>query len=335
VREPQPTRENTAGVNVAWGECLYRLLSPRILPTSVGWRYALAVLLVSAVALLRRALVPWMGAGSGSDLTLAAVIVITVWLGIGPGLLAVLVGNLVEGFMVDPRGPALGRLLPNLLLGVLTCALVHALRAAQLKARRREEDAVAEAAVRKCVAEALGESERRLRELFDSMLEAYCVIEMIFDENGVAVDFRYQETNPAFVRHAGQPMAGRRIKEIVPNVEQFWLDEYGRVALTGQPVELEHVVAGLGEQWFHTSAFRVGGSESRKVGVVFENITKRKQAEEVLREGEHRFRILAETMLQGHANDDLVGRGIPHLRARSRGAISHVRRDAGQVHSSR
>ncbi len=123
------------------------------------------------------------------------------------------------------------------------------------------------------------ESEGKFRGLFESMIEAYCVIEMIFDDGGRPVDFLYVETNPAFDGQATMPMLGRRIRDLVPDFEQFWIDQYGHVALTGEPVRLEHVVAGLGDQWFHTSAFRIGGDESRRVGVLFENITARKRAE--------------------------------------------------------
>ena len=59
-------------------------------------------------------------------------------------------------------------------------------------------------------------------------------------------------------------------------------------------MELEHVVAGLGNQWFHTAAYRVGGEGSHRVAVVFENITERKQAEQALRESEERLRLATE-----------------------------------------
>jgi PAS domain-containing protein len=67
--------------------------------------------------------------------------------------------------------------------------------------------------------------------------------------------------------------------------------------LTGEPVELEHVVAGLGGQWFHTSAFRIGGEDSRRIGVGFENIIERKRSEAALRESEAKLRAVIEEAL--------------------------------------
>lgn len=128
----------------------------------------------------------------------------------------------------------------------------------------------------------LSRSEEKYRNLFESMEDAFCIIEMIFDEKNNPVDFRYLETNHAFLRHTGKPMLGKTIREMVPDFEQFWMDAYGKVALTGQPVKLEHIVKGLGDQWFQTSAVRVGGADSRQVAVVFSNITERKHTEERL-----------------------------------------------------
>ncbi len=163
---------------------------------------------------------------------------------------------------------------------------------------------------------ALQESQERYRELFDSLIEAYCVIEVIFDDGGKAVDFRYLETNPAFVRQSTEPMLGKRIKEIVPEVEPFWLDHYGRVATTGEPARFEHAVAGLGNQVFRTSAFRVGGSDSRRVAIAFENITEKKRAEEALTESETRYRTLFESMSEGFCIIEAIlddnGRGVDH-----------------------
>ena len=142
--------------------------------------------------------------------------------------------------------------------------------------------------------EALRKSEEKYRSLFNSILDAFCIIEMIFNEKEEPIDWIYVETNPAFSKHATVEMKGKRISEIVPEMEEFWLEKYGGVAKTGQPVQLEHIVKGLGNQWFQTSAFSHGPKDSNRVAVLFRNITERKQAEEKIKESESRFHTMAD-----------------------------------------
>lgn len=139
--------------------------------------------------------------------------------------------------------------------------------------------AASDITVRKAQEEALRESEAKYRNLFESMTEGYAVLELIFDGAGSPVDFLYLETNPAFTVHATRPMKGRRIREMIPDFDQSWIDQYGHVARTGEPLAFEHVFAWLGDQWFRTSAFRVGDAASHRVGVLFENVTERKRQE--------------------------------------------------------
>jgi PAS domain S-box-containing protein len=68
-------------------------------------------------------------------------------------------------------------------------------------------------------------SEERYRTLFNSIDEGFCVLEMIFDESGKAVDWRYLEVNPAFEKHNGLLNApGKTVRELLPNLEQHWFD---------------------------------------------------------------------------------------------------------------
>lgn len=140
----------------------------------------------------------------------------------------------------------------------------------------------------------LYKSEEKYRSLFNSIHDAFCIIEMIFDEKGKPIDWIYLETNLAFLQHATVEMKGKRISEIVPEMETIWLEKYGGVAKTGKSVQLEHMVKELGNQWFQTSAFSHGTQGSNRVAVIFSNITERKQAEEKLRESESRFRSIAD-----------------------------------------
>lgn len=53
--------------------------------------------------------------------------------------------------------------------------------------------------------DALSESEERYRTLFESMDEAYAVVDVLKDEAGAWVDFRFVEVNPAFIAHTSMP----------------------------------------------------------------------------------------------------------------------------------
>ncbi|HVK18909.1 MAG TPA: PAS domain S-box protein [Fimbriiglobus sp.] len=131
---------------------------------------------------------------------------------------------------------------------------------------------------------ALRDSEERYRNLFNSMDEGYCIIEMIFDEHEKPVDYRFLEVNPAFEKQSGMhDVIGKRMLEFVSDIEETWLANYGNAALTGTPTRFANEYKTL-DRWFDVYAFKVGGRDSRRVAVLFTNITERKQAEKQMRE---------------------------------------------------
>ncbi len=140
----------------------------------------------------------------------------------------------------------------------------------------------------------LYKSEDKYLWLFNSIHDAFCIIEMIFDEKENPIDWIYVETNPAFLQHATVEFKGKRISEIMPEIEAFWLEKYGSVAKTGEPVKVENIVKELGSQWFQTSAFSYGTQGSNCIGIIYRNITESKQAEEKLKESESRFRNMTD-----------------------------------------
>ncbi len=128
--------------------------------------------------------------------------------------------------------------------------------------------------------EALTESEEKYRTLFHSIDEGFCTIKVLFDEGGKPVDYRFLDTNPAFEKQTGlKDVAGKTMRELTPGHEQYWYDLYGRVAQTGEPADVEHPAEAL-ERIYDVYAYRVGNPEEHKVGVLFNDITERKKAEE-------------------------------------------------------
>ena len=160
---------------------------------------------------------------------------------------------------------------------------------------------------RKRVTEALRESEERYRTLFTSMDEGYCIMEMLFDEHDKPVDYRFLEVNPSFEQQCGLHHAtGKRIREFYPNLEEYWFELYGNVALTGEPVRYVNEAKTMEGRWFDVYAFRVGGRDSRKVAVLFTDVKQRKEAEAALRESEERYRNLFNSIDEGFCVIEMI-----------------------------
>ena len=146
--------------------------------------------------------------------------------------------------------------------------------------------------VRKLAENAMRESEERYRKLFNSMDEGFCIIDIVFNDQAQAVDCRFLEVNPAFSVQTGMHgIAGKRLREFAPDHQAGWLETCGEVALTGQPIRFTHDEKAL-DLKFDSYAARLGGAESRKVAIVFNNITERARAAEALLQSEQRFRAL-------------------------------------------
>jgi PAS domain S-box-containing protein len=148
---------------------------------------------------------------------------------------------------------------------------------------------------RKVAEEALRRAEERNRNLLESMDQGFSVIEMIYDDDGEALDYRFLEVNPTFERHTGLRNAvGKTAMELVPELEREWFRIYGQVAETGAPYQFEQGSEAMG-RWFEVDAVRVGGEGSRKVALLFTDITQRKEAGERLRKAREE---LAESQLR-------------------------------------
>jgi len=139
--------------------------------------------------------------------------------------------------------------------------------------------------------DALRQSEERYRTLFETMLEGFCIIEVVFDAEKKPVDYCFLDINPAFERQTGLHNAkGKLMRELAPAHEKHWFEIYGKVAMTGEPARFENEARAL-NRWFDVSAVRVGGPESRKVAILFSDISKRKYAEEALKKSHDELEI--------------------------------------------
>ena len=139
---------------------------------------------------------------------------------------------------------------------------------------------------RKDAEDALRKSEMKYRTLFDSIDEGFSICELIVDEEGKPCDFRWLEVNPSWEKQTGlKNPVGKSALELVPNLEQSWIDTYGKVVLTGEPVRFQQSSDAMA-RWFDVYSFRIGEQKFRKFGALFNDITRRKTAEDLLRQNE-------------------------------------------------
>ena len=129
---------------------------------------------------------------------------------------------------------------------------------------------------------ALLESQEHYRSLFNNMLNGFAYCRMHFEPDR-PVDFTYLEVNDAFEDLTGlKNVVGKKVSEVIPGIRESdpeLLEICGRVALTGKPERFETYIESL-KMWFSISLY---SSRREYFVALFEVISERKRAEEVLR----------------------------------------------------
>ncbi len=129
--------------------------------------------------------------------------------------------------------------------------------------------------------EALAESEKRYRTLLVQMLNGFALHEIICDGAGKPIDYRFLEVNSAFEGMTGlnaDKIVGKSVLEVLPQTESYWIENFGKVALTGESVQMENYSQEF-DKYFEVLAY---STKKGQFATVFTDRTERRKAKEAL-----------------------------------------------------
>jgi PAS domain S-box-containing protein len=161
---------------------------------------------------------------------------------------------------------------------------------------------------RKKAEEALRRSEENYRLLFDSMVEGYQVVEVLYDEHGKPMDLLTLDINPACSEQNGIPIEqakGHRVSKVLGYLEPVWLDRPHEVVSQQKTVRFEEYSTALG-RWYSIVAFPL--PVKNRLGVISYDVTDIRRSQQKLKENEQRLRGIYDNAGVGISETDIDNR---------------------------
>ncbi len=121
-------------------------------------------------------------------------------------------------------------------------------------------------------------AEQNYQNLFREMLDGFALHEIVYNEMGAPINYRFLAVNPAFERLTGlkaSDIVGRTVQEVLPGIEDHWIESYGRVVITGEPAFFESSSDNL-KKYFEVRAYRPAPNQ---FACIFADISERKKAD--------------------------------------------------------
>ena len=144
----------------------------------------------------------------------------------------------------------------------------------------------------------------KYQSLFDNMMEGFALHEVICDEQGKPVDYRFLEVNKAFENITGllsEKIKNKSVKEVLPNTEDYWIQKYAEVAMSGKSLNISNYSRAL-DKHFSVSVY---SPAYMKFATVFTDITEQVKAKEAINLEKKLLETILEDTLSGYWDWDI------------------------------
>lgn len=122
------------------------------------------------------------------------------------------------------------------------------------------------------------QKEEQYRLLTTQMQLGLVLHEIICDNNGNPIDYRFISVNDSYEKITGlkkENILGKTVLEVLPDTEKYWIELFGKVALTGKEDRFENYSAALGK-YYSTVVY---SPKKGQFAVIVDDITDRKKME--------------------------------------------------------
>ena len=150
---------------------------------------------------------------------------------------------------------------------------------------------------------------KEYEQLVVQMQQGLAMHEIICDQFGTPVDYRFLSINDSFEKLTGlkrKDVIGKTVLQILPNTEKYWIQIYGEVALTGKPYHYTNYSADL-DRYYDVYAY---SPKPRHFAVLFSDVTEYKAMEKNLHLEKEMFRTTVMSVGDGIISTDAAGRII-------------------------
>jgi diguanylate cyclase (GGDEF)-like protein/PAS domain S-box-containing protein len=147
---------------------------------------------------------------------------------------------------------------------------------------------------------------QRYDSLFSNMKEGFALHEIVVNKLGRPIDYIFLDVNKAFEEITGlkgEEILGHSVKKILPETEEYWIQNYGQVALNGNSMTFEEYSLALGK-YFKVNVYRPNKGQFI---TVFTDITKERESQIAMEKEKALLETTLYSLSDGVISTDLHG----------------------------